>query len=63
MNYNKQERKSEWISDRKMQCGVAFPSRMYYGPRFLIHCRVVRFDAEVESQQEVFEVEAKPDAV
>ena len=36
---------------------------MYYRPALLIHGRVVRFHAEVETQQEVCEIESYAEAV
>lgn len=46
-----------------MESGVAVPIEMGYGPLLLIDGGVVRFETEVESQQEVCEVESNAKAV
>ena len=46
-----------------MEVGVAVPARMEERPRLLVHRRVVRFDAKVESQQEVGEVQTDAGSV
>ena len=41
---------SEWVSYRKMKCGIPFPSWMNYWPSFLIHGRIMSFQSKVKPQ-------------
>ena len=46
-----------------MEGGVASPFHVCYRPLLLVHSRVVGFETEIETEQELCEVESKPETV
>ena len=53
----------EWIADCKVKCCVTVPVGMDDWPLFLSHRRIVGFQTEIESEQEIGEVKSQAKSV